>query len=213
MKHVILFGVTGSIGNYIIKALETLNDVRLTLFVRNSLKLSKEQKEKHRIIEGDVMNYKNVKDALKGQDIVYFGLSGNLDAMVKNIIKAMKETDVKKIIAISSMGIYGASWKATLCRKKDAPGFLNSIMLTVMKPMFRQHRKLADIVENSGLDYTILRPGRFTYDDEISYQITYKGEPELGRDISRKSIAHFVMKIVKAPEQFTNQNISLTKGV
>ena len=40
MKHVILFGVTGSIGNYIIKALETLNDVRLTLFVRNSLKLS-----------------------------------------------------------------------------------------------------------------------------------------------------------------------------
>lgn len=213
MKHIILFGVTGSIGNYIIEALETLNDVKLTLFVRNSLKLSKEQKEKHRVIEGDVMNYKDVKDALKGQDMVYFGLSGDLDVMVENIIKAMKDTNVKRIIAISSMGIYGASWKATLCGKKDAPGFLNSIMLTVMKPMFRRHRKLADIVENSGLDYTILRPGRFTYDDEISYQITYKGEPELGRDISRKSIAHFVMKIIEFPEQFVNQNIGLTKGI
>lgn len=213
MKHIIIFGATGSLGSYIIEVLEKLNDVQLTLFVRNRLKLSKEQRERHRIVEGDVMNDEEVRKAVEGQDIVYFGLSGELGVMAEKVIKAMKETKVKRIIAVSSMGIYGASWRATLCRKKGAPDLLNSIMLTLMQPMFRQHRRLADLVESSGLAYTILRPGRFTDENEIAYRITFKGEPEAGRDISRKSIADCVMQAVKEPEMFAYQNIGLTKGV
>lgn len=210
MKNIIIFGSTGSLGGYIIEALENLEDVSLTLFVRNKSKLSKEQIKRHKIIEGDVMNYEDVRKAIKGQDIVYFGLSGQLSDLIANVIKAMKEVGVKRIIAISSMGIYGASWKATLLMKKDAPGFLNSIMLTLMKPVFRQHRKLADAVEQSGLIYTILRPGRFTYDNEIAYKITYKGQPESGRDISRKSIADVVYRIMENPNLYAYQNIGLT---
>lgn len=37
-----------------------------------------------------------------------------------------------------------------------------------------------DVVENSGLEYTILRPDWFTSDNEIDYMITHKGEPEAG---------------------------------
>lgn len=211
MKNVIIFGATGSLGTYIVEALERLDDVRLTLFVRNRLKLTDEQRGKHRIIEGDAMNLEHVRNAVKGQDIVYFGMSGEIDVMADNVVKAMAEVGVRRIIAISSMGIYGASWKATLCRKQGSPGFFNSVMLTLMKPVFRRYRKLADIIEGSGLDYTVLRPGRFTYDDEVEYTLTFKGQPEAGRDISRKSIADFVMKTVKDPEQFINKNVGLAK--
>ena len=53
------------------------------------------------VVEGDVMDYNKVKSAIAGQDIVYVNLAGDLKAMVKNIVKAMKETNVNRVIAIS----------------------------------------------------------------------------------------------------------------
>lgn len=211
MKKVIVFGATGSLGSYVIDALEALEDVNITLFVRNKGKL-KSDHATHHIVEGDVTDYKSVVRAIRGHDIVYFGLSGELDFLAANIIEAMKENGVKRIIAISSMGIYGASWKATFKGGKNAPGFFNSVMLTLMKPLFSQYRKLAERVERSGLEYTILRPGRFTFDDEVDYKITYKGQPESGRDISRKSIAAFVANVVNEPNTFLNQNVGLSRN-
>lgn len=212
MKKVILFGATGSLGRYLIEAITLQEDVQLTLFVRDRNKLRREHITKNAVIEGDATDYESVKKAIKGQNVVYFGLSGNLKVMGENVVKAMIETGVKRIIAVSSMGIYGASWKATFSKGKNSPGFFNSLVLALMTPLFRQFRKLAELVENSGLDYTVLRPGRFTHADEIDYKITYKGQPELGRDISRKSIADFVAKIVDNPESFIKQNVGLSKN-
>lgn len=213
MKKVIVFGATGSLGSYIINALEALKEVSITLFVRDKGRLRPDDETKHHIAEGDVADYKSVVEAIRGHDIVYFGLSGDLDFLVTNVINAMKETGVERIIAVSSMGIYGASWKATFKGGENAPGLFNSIMLTLMKPLFPQYRKLAERVEQSGLTYTILRPGRFTHDDEVNYKITYKGQPESGRDISRKSIAAFVASVVNDPSSFRNQNVGLSRDI
>lgn len=212
MKKVIVFGATGSLGCYVVDALESLDNVSITLFVRNKSKLSPNHAG-HRVIEGDVTDYESVVKAVRGHDIVYFGLSGDLDSLSANVVNAMKETGVKRIIAISSMGIYGASWKATFKGGINSPGFFNSLMLTLMKPLFPQYRKLAERVERSGLEYTILRPGRFTYEDEVNYKVTYKGQPESERDISRKSIAAFVARVVNEPDTFVNQNVGLSKEV
>ena len=81
----------------------------------------------------------------------------------------------------------------------------------MMRGLFPIYRRLADRIEASGLCYTILRPGRFTEVDEVNYQLTYKGEPERGRDISRKSIASFVAKIIENPEKYANKNIGITR--
>lgn len=52
-----------------------------------------------------------------------------------------------------------------------------------------------------------------TYEDEVNYKVTYKGQPESGRDISRKSIAAFVARVVNEPDTFVNQNVGLSKEV
>jgi hypothetical protein len=110
------------------------------------------------------------------------GMSGDLDGMSEILIKAMKTTRVKRIIAISSMGIYDVSWKVALTDPKHSLGFMNSLAMTFMRSMFALYCRLADRIETSGLTYTILRPGRFTKDDDINYRLTYKGQPEAGRD-------------------------------
>jgi putative NADH-flavin reductase len=106
MKKVIILGASGSLAPYVIEALKQLQHVEITLFVRNISRLSKSVAEGCTVIEGDAMNYNSVKNAITGHQIVYVNLAGNLETMTTNIVKAMKETSVKRIIAISSIGIY-----------------------------------------------------------------------------------------------------------
>jgi uncharacterized protein YbjT (DUF2867 family) len=186
MKKVIIIGASGSLPSFVIEAIA---HAEVTLFVRNRSRLSPKVVKHHKVIEGDAMKYDSVKNAIAGHDIVYFNLAGNLELMGKNIVQAMKETGVKRIIAISSIGIY------------DKP--LKSVLIP--------YKALADVVESSGLDYTILRPDWFTSDNEVNYMITHKGEPEAGTEISRKSIASFVASIIDNPELHKNANLGISK--
>ncbi|MDH6253809.1 uncharacterized protein YbjT (DUF2867 family) [Chryseobacterium sp. H1D6B] len=189
MKKVLIIGATGSLAEYVIEALKDLENTELTLFVRNKNKLSKEVSDQYIVTEGDAVNYDDVKNAVKGQDIVYINLAGNLEIMAENIVKAMNEERVRRVIAVSSIGIY------------DTP--LKSILIP--------YRKLADVIENSGLEYTILRPDWFTSTDEINYTLTQKNESETGSAISRKSIAAFVAELIKNPELHKNENLGISR--
>jgi uncharacterized protein YbjT (DUF2867 family) len=189
MKKIVIIGATGSLAQYVIEALKQLNNVDLTLFARNKNHLAKNISAGCRIIEGDAMNYNDVKNAVAGKDIVYVNLAGNLEMMTKNIVKAMQETGVKRIIAISSIGIYNKP----------------------LQPVLVPYRKLADVIEASGLNYTILRPDWFTIGNEIDYAITRKGEPETGTAISRKSIAAFIASIIDNPELHKKENLGISK--
>lgn len=71
--------------------------------------------------------------------------------------------------------------------------------------------KGADVIEASGLDYTILRPQWFSDEDEIDYQTTPKGKPEKGSTISRKSLAALITEIINSPEKYSHQNLSVHK--
>jgi hypothetical protein len=87
-----------------------------------------------------------LKTAMAGQDIVYVNLAGDLEAMAKIIVKAMQEEDVKKVIFTSSIDIY------------DTP----------LRPALKPYRRGADVFEETGPDYTILRPTWFTNADEVA---------------------------------------------
>jgi uncharacterized protein YbjT (DUF2867 family) len=187
MKKVIIIGASGSLAKYVIDAVKEIENVQLTLFARNKKNIS--NRDNATIIEGDATNYSDVKNAIAGQDIVYVNLAGNLEPMTKNIVKAMQENNVKRIVAISSIGIYE----------------------TPLKPILIPYRKLADVVENSGLDYTILRPDWFTNGNEIDYMLTTKGESEAGSAISRKSIANFIAVLIENPELHKKENLGISK--
>ena len=122
-------------------------------------------------------------------DFIKEGDQGFLEAMAKNIVKAMEETGVKKLIFISSMGIYNVP----------------------LNPLLKSYRKAADVIEASDLEYTILRPTWFTKADEVDYETTRKGEPESGSVISQKSLATLIAKIIESPENYICENMGVNK--
>jgi uncharacterized protein YbjT (DUF2867 family) len=189
MKNIIIIGASGNIAKLVTDILVKNDNIKLTLFLRNKSRLRSKDLSKCRIIEGNVMDFNKLKEAIAGQDIVYINLAGDLEAMAKNIVKAMEETEVKRIIAISSIGIYDTPLKSGLI----------------------PYRKLVDVIEASKLDYTILRPAWFTNDDEINFDTTQKGEPERGSVVSQKSLATFISEIIITPEKFIRENLGINK--
>jgi len=189
MKSIIVLGASGNIARHVTDILVKEDNIKLTLFLRNRRRLGKADVSGCNIIEGDVLNYRQLRDAISGQDIVYANLAGDLETMAKNIVKAMDETGVRKLIFISSIGIYAVP--------------LRSVLIP--------YRKAADVIEASDLDYTILRPTWFTNVNEVDYELTSKGEPEKGSVISQKSLATFITKIIESPEKYARENLGINK--
>ena len=189
MKNLLILGASGNIAGKVIDLLSSEKDIHLTLFLRNAARLGNHAIGKSRIFEGNVLNVNDLENAMTGIDIVYANLSGDLENMAKNIVKAMKNKGVKRLIFISSIGIY------------DQP----------LKPALRPYRKAADVIERSDMEYTILRPTWFTSADEVDHEVTRKGEPERGSVISQKSLATFIATIIKSPEKYVRESLGINK--
>ena len=189
MTNLLILGAGGNIAGKVIDLLSGDPNIRMNLFVRNERKLRNHNSASNRVIVGDVRDLNALRQALNGIEIVYANLAGELEQMAENIVKAMQEKKVKRLIFISSIGIY------------DEP----------IRPVLRPYRRAADVIEASGLEYTILRPTWFTDTDEVDYELTRKGEPEKGSVISQKSLASFIAKVIKAPETHVRENLGINK--
>ena len=189
MKNVIILGANGNIASHVIDMLVEKEDINLTLFLRNKNRLRNKNVSQCRIIKGDVLDQNDLREAMTGIDIVYANLAGDLEQMARKIVKIMNEKKVKRLIFISSIGIY------------DEP----------VRPVLKPYRKAADVIESSDLEYTILRPTWFTDADEVDYEITRKGEPERGSVISQKSLATFIVKIINFPDMYIRENLGVNK--
>lgn len=193
MTNVLILGANGSVARVAIDVFLRETDVQLTLYLRNSPRLKNIDSNRVRVIEGDVLDIEKLKEVMIGQDVVYANLEGQLERMANTIVKAMEATGIKRLIWISSMGIYD-----------EVPGQKYSTILD-------SYRKSAEAVEASDLDYTILRPGWFTNKDEIDYEITQKGEPFKGHDVSRKSLADLIVKLTVTPGLEVRRSLGVSK--
>lgn len=188
MKNVLILGASGNIAGHVIALLAGQADVQLTLLVRNARRLPKAPANA-RVLEGNVLDYDQLKADVAGQDIVYANLAGDLGTMARHIVRAMQETGVTRLIFISSIGIY------------DEP----------VKPVLKPYRQATDVIEASDLDYTILRPTWFTSANEVDFELTRKGEPERGSMISQRSLATFIAQLIAAPAQHVRESLGINK--
>lgn len=193
MSNVLILGANGQIARHAIDLFLSETDAKLTLYLRNSARLRDMNSPRAEVIEGDVMDIDRLKEAMIGQDIVYANLAGNLEQMAKNIVKAMNATDVKRLLFISSMGIYD-----------EVPG-------EKFGDVLYYYRKSAEVIEASDIDYTIIRPAWFTKTDEIDYETTQKGETFKGSIVSCKSVADLVVKLAESPELEIRRSLGINK--
>ena len=123
-----------------------------------------------------------------------------MDVQAAGIVESMRAAGVQRLIFISSLGIYD-----------EVPGRFGEWNRRQIGPVLGPYRAAADAIETSGLDYTILRPAWLTDADEISHEITRKGEPFKGTEVSRKSVAALVTSIATSPGQWSRANLGVNK--
>ncbi len=177
MANILVLGANGQLARNTTPFFLKHPDVHLTLYLRQASRLRNPDSSRVTIVEGDALNGEMLKAAMQGQDVVYANLAGAMEQQAKAIVNAMHATGLKRLIFISSMGIYG-----------EVPGQKYS---SILDP----YRDSAAVIEASDLDYTILRPGWFTHESEINYQLTQKGEPFKGHDVSLDSLSDLIVKL------------------
>lgn len=183
MANVLIIGATGSVGRVTRQYFLDNTDDQLTLMARSTGRLGQLNTERERAVAGSVTDPAALKAALAGQNVVFAALSGNLAGMAKRLVAAMDEAKVNRLLFIASMGIYN-----------EIPARVGGGNL-VDNPILQGYRDAADVVEASDLNYTVIRPGWFDNGNDTNYQVTKKGEPFGGHDVSRKSIADLVVRL------------------
>src|SRR3954469_7164717 len=107
MTNVLILGAYGQIARVATELFLEKPDVRLTLYLRNARRLKGAARDDRvRIVEGDVLDAKTLRDAMAGQDIVYANLAGRMEEQAKLIVETMEELGLRRLIFVSSMGIY-----------------------------------------------------------------------------------------------------------
>ncbi len=180
MKKILILGANGQIAREAIEMFLSQKDIELTLYLRNSKRLKYlENNSRVYIVDADVSNLSELETSMKDKDLIYANLAGSLENHAKNIITAMNKTGLKRLIFISSMGIYD-----------EVPG-------QTYKSILDPYRNSVKIIENSDLDYTIIRPAWLSNENCINYDTTVKGELFRNEDdyVSRKSVADFIIKL------------------
>jgi uncharacterized protein YbjT (DUF2867 family) len=194
MTKVLVLGANGQLARNTIPFLLRNPDVELTLYLRRAHRLENPDPDRVRIVEGDVLDSSTLRSAMRGQDVVYANLAGAMAQQARAIIDAMHAAGVTRLIFVSSMGIYG-----------EVPG-------ERYRPVLDSYRDSAAVVEESDLEYTILRPGWFVHDEPVDYQITQKGEPFRGHDVSLNSLSDLIAKLATSPRFHVRRSLGVSRG-
>lgn len=196
---VLIIGATGSIGRVVLTELLKNTDAELVLAARHISQTMISDASRETAINLDVTNDQELATALDGIDFVFAALSGRMNTFAKHLVKVMDQVGVKRLAFITTMGIY-----------QEIPSWLGESPNPYHNLILRPYRKAADTIEDSDLDYTIIRPG-WLDNGPADYELTKKGEPFGGHDVSRYAIADLVIKMVKNPEFGNRESFGINR--
>lgn len=200
MTNVLIVGASGAIARHVIAFLRGNDSLTATLYLRNGARLSDVDTTGMRIVEGDVTDAARLTEAMQGQDIVYANLTGEMDVMARALVDVMDRAGVKRLIFVTSLGIYD-----------EVPGKFGDWNRREIGAYLPPFRRAADLIEASDLDYTILRPAWLTDNDEVAYETTTRDEPFKGTEIARKAVAAYIMTLLEDPAKDIGGNIGMNK--
>lgn len=198
MMNIAVIGATGKFGRLFIAKLLSIPNYQITAISKSAENI---YEDSHRITAKsiDATNQNDLKKSLENQDIVFCAVSGP-DQVV--IARNLTELNVNRLIFMSVVGIYN-----------ELPEGNGDEFNLDNEAEQKVHRNATDIIEDSSLDYTILRSGYLLYQDDEDYVITKKGEPAKGYVSNAESVEKVALDIIKNPELYSHESISITKDM
>ncbi|WP_125582251.1 NAD(P)H-binding protein [Levilactobacillus cerevisiae] len=199
---ILILGAYGQIARLVRERLLKETDAELTLYLRRADRLQDVEPARETVVAGDVNDYASLKDAMAGQDLVLADLGGKFEPLAQNIVRAMTATGVNRLIYITGLGLY-----------HELPAKFDTwLERSIGHEVMEDTRRAAQLIETSPIDYTLIRAGYMTNNDEVDYELTEKGEQFKGTTISRLSIADLIVKIMKDPTLHSRSSLGIAKA-
>lgn len=207
-----IFAATGGIGRQLLEqAVAAGHDV--TAVVRNPGKLSAQV----RVVTADLAapDPAALESAVAGADAVLSGLgprsnseTGIASRGTQAIVQAMQATGVRRIVVVSAapIGTVPSPGRPKPPKHDPGDGFLmRNLLAPLTKAAFRKHyadlARMEDVLRDSGLDWTVVRPPRLTDKPLTStYRTAYGQNLRRGLLVSRADVAHLMLGALEQPK-------------
>lgn len=204
MKICVL-GATGTTGQLVVRMLlEQNHDV--IAYVRNPDKMTITS-EQLTVIRGEIFDRPLMAASIDDSDAVISCLgssttakSEELTMMAASVIKVLQETNIKKVVYMSTAGI-----------ENEFNGFMKWLVHMVLGDVIADHARAAKLYRRSGLTYVIARPLRLK-DAKATYRynMSEEGLPKSKKPVSRANVADFLIKAATT-DAFDNRSIALSE--
>jgi len=215
-----IFAATGGIGRQALeRAIAEGHEV--TAAVRNPKKLSREIR--FVTVDLEAPDPAVLEHAVEGADAVLSCLgprspseAGIASRGTRTIVRAMQKAGVRRIVVVSAAPISTVPSPGRKEPPRQDPGdgfFMRNLFSPLTKAALRKpYADLAlmeDVIRDSGLDWTVVRPPRLT-DKPLSgnYRMAYGRNLRGGFLVSRADVAHLMLRVLREPE-----TISQTIGI
>jgi uncharacterized protein YbjT (DUF2867 family) len=156
------------------------------------------------VVEADVRDASSLVAAVDGADAVLstLGVPFSLKPIdtysvgIRNVVAAMQKTSVQRLVIVSSTGAYHYPGR------RETPVSLRLfepiITRTIGKTTYDDQRRMEDIVRDSGLDWTIVRPsGLFDLPEPTNY-VAGEVDP-VGGFTARIDLADYMITLAADP--------------
>lgn len=198
-----IFGATGPTGRRLVeRALAEGHEVRA--FARDPSKLAASHRRLE-VVEGDAFDPGSVEEAVRGVEAVVSVLGGEpsnplkarrpadpngpASAGARNIVRAMREHDVRRLVYQSAWGV-GESKE-----NRDLFGtvFMDALVPLLLRDDYADKEAAEEEIRNSGLEWVIARPMGLTNGPWTgSYRVGEDLKPGWRPLISRADVAQFL---------------------
>ena len=203
MSKILILGANGATAKIVTNRLLAETNADLILYLRNAERLSQyNDHPRVTLVEGDATDVAALSTAMARVAIVYSNLGGTaLATDTKAIVAAMNTAKVSRLIFYSALG--------ALHEVPGKFGEWNEQAIAAYLPGFRESAQI--LTAHNEINATQIRPAWLTNHDEINYETTSANEPFKGTEVSRQSVADFIVKLIKDPALYPNDSIGLNK--
>lgn len=199
MKKVLILGAAGQIAGMVTNYLLDQTDYELVLYARQAtVRLEHLVSERTSLVDGDFNDKSQLLKALDGVDAVYLNFVSGPDVL-QTALDAIQESGVKRLIAASVPDIYQEITGPFQKWYRENTGTMWT------SPV----RDFADLVEASDLDYVLLRITWLYNKGLVPLEVTRKGEPFTSAQVSRQSVAQFVVDLLTGKKDFHRESLGL----
>jgi putative NADH-flavin reductase len=203
---ILILGATGRTGRLIVE--EALKQgYELNVLVRDKNKISFSSKS-IKVYQGTPARQTDLAAAMQGCDLIISALGivrasdapwsklitakNFISESIKNVIAEADQQNLKRLITVSAWGV-GET-------KKEIPFWLRWLINhTNLGPVYAEHEAEEKLLANSNLNWTAVRPVALNESKKIkTLKVSFNNFPKPSLQISRQSVAKFIVDIVKS---------------